>query len=359
MTITLTSKELDEIWEEAEQGDVFDNSASLRQSQMRTHLGALNNSQQNYHSQSNLDTDEQLCKIPQLLGEGYERNVNLSDQLDLNLSDYEYRDDVLVKIPTNEHQLHFSVLLAGKFTDDNNEQVGEGNTLICGGGIQKEGVWETKKGQRLIYTNVSISHELFANFFTGENPETNTWLRELVKEHDWQTQLFPRTTPAIQGVAQQIFNCPFQGATKKMYLQGKALELISLQFATVLDNGGKKQTSPRFKPDTIARIHHAKDILHCRLQNPPSLLGLAEIVGVSDRTLRSGFRQLFGTTVFNYLLQKRMEKAESLLREGNYSVAEVANLVGYSHLSLFASLFKRQYGISPKQCILGKKSVSG
>lgn len=47
----------------------------------------------------------------------------------------------------------------------------------------------------------------------------------LVKGDDWQTLLYPRTTPAIQGVVQQIINCPYQGITKRIYLQGKVMEL--------------------------------------------------------------------------------------------------------------------------------------
>lgn len=330
MTITLTSKELDEIFEEAQQSD---------------------------RSVANLEVDEQLHKIPHWLGEGSHQEIDLSSELCLCLSNFEYWDDVLVKYPINEHTLHFVVFLTGK-TGENHAQHGEGNTLICGGGIQREGVCETKKGQRIIGVNVQISHELFANFFARENEQANPWLQKLINENDWQTQFFPRTTLAIQGVAHQIFNCPFHGGTKKIYLQGKVFELIALQLASILENTSKKQTPPRLKPDTIARIHHAGDILSHRLEHPPSLLELAEIVGVSGRTLRRGFRELFGTTVFNYLLQKRMEKAEKLLREGNYTVTEVANLVGYSHLGLFASVFKRQYGISPRECIVGKKFLS-
>jgi AraC-like DNA-binding protein len=79
---------------------------------------------------------------------------------------------------------------------------------------------------------------------------------------------------------------------------------------------------------------------------------------VSERTIRRGFRELFGTTVFNYLTSIRMEQAEKLLRKGNCSVAEVANIVGYSHLGLFANVFKRHYGICPRECLMGKKSGS-
>ncbi|MBW4510705.1 MAG: AraC family transcriptional regulator [Scytonematopsis contorta HA4267-MV1] len=124
-----------------------------------------------------------------------------------------------------------------------------------------------------------------------------------------------------------------------VYLQGKILELIALHLAPILDNGNKKQALSRLKPDTIERVYQAQEILRSRLENPPSLLELAQLVGVSDRTLRRGFHELFGTTVFGYLTEKRMEQAEILLREGNSSVAEVANIVGYSHLSLFARSF--------------------
>jgi len=96
-----------------------------------------------------------------------------------------------------------------------------------------------------------------------------------------------------------------------------------------------------------------------RLENPPSLIELAQMVGVSDRTLRHGFQELFGTTVFGYLTSKRMEKAEQLLRSGKLSVTEVANSIGYSQPGNFAAVFKRKFGITPSECMLGKKNILG
>ena len=99
---------------------------------------------------------------------------------------------------------------------------------------------------------------------------------------------------------------------------------------------------PRLKAATIARIHHAREILLSRLENPPSLLELTQMAGISQTTLKRGFKELFGTTVFGYLTDKPMVKAEKLLRQNNSSVAEVANLVGYSHLGHFATAFKKK-----------------
>lgn len=85
---------------------------------------------------------------------------------------------------------------------------------------------------------------------------------------------------------------------------------------------------------------------------------LAQQVGLCDRTLRRGFRELFGTSVIGYLTQQRLNQAANLLRQGDYTIAEVATSVGYTHLGHFAAAFRKQFGMSPKEC-LASKSVFG
>jgi len=75
---------------------------------------------------------------------------------------------------------------------------------------------------------------------------------------------------------------------------------------------------------------------------------------VSDRTLQKGFKALFGVTPFAYLTRQRMNQAERLLRQPNRTVAEVANIVGYTNPAQFAAAFKRQFGITPSECLGGK-----
>jgi AraC-like DNA-binding protein len=99
-------------------------------------------------------------------------------------------------------------------------------------------------------------------------------------------------------------------------------------------------------------------MLRRRLKNPPSSLELATLVGLSDRTLQRGFQTLFDTTVVGYLAEQRLLQAEQLLRERSMTVTEVAHRVGYSHLGHFAA-FKRKFGITPSQCLLGKKVILG
>ncbi|MBD6619067.1 helix-turn-helix transcriptional regulator [Komarekiella sp. 'clone 1'] len=329
MTITLTMQEDWELWEEANQ---------------------------NCLQPSEREPFEIIRQMPKQLGQGYIRDIEVHPELWVMIWDCEYHDDMLMKISEWNHPLEFWVFLSGKIIDEYGGQLGEGYTSISGSGVQRQMIVKSPKSRR-VGVSIHTLPDVLVTFFPDETGEIPQQLRLLDKGNDWQTLLYPETTMAIQGIAQQIINCPFQGMTKRMYLQAKVLELVALQLAPILSAQNKLQPSPRLKPDTIARIHYAKEILLSRLENPPSLLELSQIVGVSDRTLRRGFKEMFGTTVFGYLSNIRMEQAEQLLREGKLSVAEVANLSGYSQQGHFAAAFKRKFGITPRECLSGKINI--
>ena len=162
-------------------------------------------------------------------------------------------------------------------------------------------------------------------------------------------------TSQMQTVIQQISQHPYQGAIARMYLEAKALELLAMQF-TQLTEFNSDTAKSTLRPKSIDCIYQAKDILATCLENPPLISELTQQVGLGDRTLRRGFRELFGKTIVGYLTLLRMEKAELLLRERKLSIGEVANLVGYSNLSHFSAAFKSQFGITPSQCMAGKLS---
>jgi AraC-like DNA-binding protein len=78
-------------------------------------------------------------------------------------------------------------------------------------------------------------------------------------------------------------------------------------------------------------------------------------VGINDRKLKQGFRQVLDTTVFGYLTHKRMEVACQLLRQQR-SVAAVAAAVGYDSPTAFSGAFKRKFSITPKAYQLAHSS---
>ncbi len=144
----------------------------------------------------------------------------------------------------------------------------------------------------------------------------------------------------MQSVLYQILNCPYRDFIREVYLQSKALELVALWLAQELDSRQINQSMVKLSPDDIERIYYARDILITNLLHPPTLLELARRVAINQRKLKQGFRQIFGTTVFGYLHDHRMEQAKQML-------AQVAHAVGYSHLSHFAAAFRKKFGVNP------------
>ncbi|NEQ23667.1 MAG: helix-turn-helix transcriptional regulator, partial [Microcoleus sp. SIO2G3] len=168
-------------------------------------------------------------------------------------------------------------------------------------------------------------------------------------------QSLGKTTRQMKQILQQLLHCHYQGLTRQLYLESKALELLSLQFAQWSDSVRSPQPI-KFRSDDIDRLHHAKEILIENFNHPPSLMDLARQVGLNERKLKQGFQQIFGTTVFGYLQTYRMQQAQQLLRDSNVTIASVAAAVGYRNSEAFSVAFQRQFAINPKAYQLGKLS---
>ncbi len=81
----------------------------------------------------------------------------------------------------------------------------------------------------------------------------------------------------------------------------------------------------------------------------PSLHELAAMVGTNECTLKKAFKQEFGTTVFQYLFDYRMELAVHYLLDTSLPIADIGIMLGYDYQSHFCTAFKRKHGVSPME----------
>ena len=304
-----------------------------------------------------LDDFENLEGVPKWLGRGYSCGIELLPGVWLNFSDREFHQDLMLQVPVHDHLIEILLFLSGFiYFDDVYPNLGGTCSYFSGSGISPAYVEKHRGKQRLLFVNVQILPELLESFFPkDEQPRAESQL--LFKQDDWKVAFYPTVDSKMRSLAHQLWNAPYRGAAKRMYLQAKVFELLAIYLDLISANQVQSHALPRLKPDTISRLYHAKEILTTQLENPSSLSELAQQVGVSDRTLQRGFQELFGTTVFGYLHTLRMEQAEQLLRNRQMRVSEVAHAVGYSHLGHFTAAFKRKFGITPKQCQRGKVNI--
>ena len=156
-----------------------------------------------------------------------------------------------------------------------------------------------------------------------------------------------RMTPEMRNVVERIDNCPYCGGLERLYLEAKILELLALRLAQVSEPP-RPRTGGSLGRRRMQRLHEAREIVEKRMTAPPSLQELSREVAMSTTLLKSGFRELFGETVFEHVRNLRLERARELLAESDASVKEVAHAVGYHSLSHFAKAFRCRYGAGPR-----------
>jgi AraC family transcriptional regulator len=74
---------------------------------------------------------------------------------------------------------------------------------------------------------------------------------------------------------------------------------------------------------------------------------LSRKVAINECYLKKGFKEMFGTTIFDFYQGQRMEHAKYLLYEKGLSVTEVSVMLGYSSISHFSTAFKKHTGLKP------------
>lgn len=95
------------------------------------------------------------------------------------------------------------------------------------------------------------------------------------------------------------------------------------------------------------KIIRAREILLAQIGEPLTIKALSRKVAINECYLKKGFKEMFGTTIFDFYQGQRMEHARYLLYEKGLSVTEVSVMLGYSSISHFSTAFKKHTGLKP------------
>lgn len=193
----------------------------------------------------------------------------------------------------------------------------------------------------MIYVSVDKLHELFSEYNIRSEFLNNT-----KSNTKYYNQQFFSTT--IRMVLNQIENNNLNAHFVNLYILGKIYELFTLYFSEAFN--AQKENCPFLDNEKDARkLKEAKDILLQKIDNPPILKELSEMTGLSEYKLKEGFKQVYGTTVYGFVLDKKLEIARENLEKGEMQVKDIAYEIGYENPSHFIAAFKKKYGITPKQ----------
>jgi AraC family transcriptional regulator len=100
------------------------------------------------------------------------------------------------------------------------------------------------------------------------------------------------------------------------------------------------------------KIVRSREILIQQIGEPITIKELSRKVAMNECYLKKGFKEMFGTTIFDFYQSQRMEHAKYLLYEKGLSVTEVSLILGYSSISHFSTAFKKHTGLKPCELLL-------
>lgn len=148
-------------------------------------------------------------------------------------------------------------------------------------------------------------------------------------------------------IIREILNNPYKNKMKQIYLEIKINELLLLIIDTNEKDFCKNVSSEILNKNDIEKLYYIREIITQNIDNPFSLKQLSRISGLNEFKLKKGFKEIFDSTVFEYIFEEKMQLGKKLIIETNQSIAEIASNVGYKNATHFTAAFKKHYQTLP------------
>lgn len=175
------------------------------------------------------------------------------------------------------------------------------------------------------------------------------FLSEENKEKKYYTE--EDISPSMAIVLNQLFQYNPNTSIKNLYYKGKGYELLSLYFNRNEDPN-VEHCPFLLDEENVLKLKKAKEVIIQKMAEPPGLQELADEVGITLKKLKTGFKQIYGDSVYGFLFDYKLEYARKLLDSGTYNVNEVGLKIGYSTSSHFIAAFKKKFGTTPKKYVM-------
>lgn len=269
--------------------------------------------------------------------------LKLSNNNDLeSLFDY--------NIDKSHIQFHFCLKGDSKFQFNNGSYsfpVASGNSILLYNPNQELPIKASLAANSLVLS-VLISIKKFHSLFSNQANQISFLNQDNIGNKFYKEK---KLAPMISVVLNQMVQQSVHQSMYKLYLRAKVFELMSLYFNK--DKEMDIEQCPFLVDDkNIKKIRNAKEIIISRMTEPPTLTDLATEVEISLKKLKEGFKQVYGASVYVFLLDYKMQVSKRLLSSGNYNVNEVALKVGYSTATHFINAFKKKFGTTPKKYLM-------
>ena len=200
-------------------------------------------------------------------------------------------------------------------------------------------LYQPKEVQKYVYY-VEDHPEVFWIHFTGYDVKNILEYHGIsLNQHIFYSGTLPEYKMSFRKIIWELQQCEYGYEDYIASLFNNALLLVSRQ----------QQNGENYTVTIPEEIEMAVSYFNENYNTKISVAQYAESLHISTNWFIRNFKQHMKISPAQYLLSLRMVNAQSLLENTDYSVGEIAEIVGYDNQLYFSRVFKKEYGISPAQ----------
>ena len=163
-------------------------------------------------------------------------------------------------------------------------------------------------------------------------------------------------SPSLRMSLDELYGTTLSALANPLFRTSKALESLSFYFHTE-EQADFTENCPFLKDQrNVDAVRKSKDILLQNMAKPMTIKDISLAVGLNEYQLKLGFKNIYGNTMHNYLVEYKLNHALKLMVTDNYKVQEAADAIGYSNPSHFIAAFKKKFGVTPKKYMMGQSA---
>ena len=216
--------------------------------------------------------------------------------------------------------------------------------ICCYANSHKTAYAFCEAGKPTRFTKVIVTRSYFDQFLQrryGDTYETSKNALDYLFQNP--------NSPELNFVFQQIKDCPAEGSARTLYMEGKVMELLSLVTHNLEQEQNRRHLPVKLDKKDKRSLGKAVTLMKRDLAAYPSISELAQTANMSPSRFQMAFRQVYGTTAYEYLKVMRMNYALLLLQDSDDSIRTVALKVGYRNAGHFSKLFRDTFGMGPQE----------
>ncbi|AWX32742.1 AraC family transcriptional regulator [Methanosphaera sp. BMS] len=141
--------------------------------------------------------------------------------------------------------------------------------------------------------------------------------------------------------------------SQKVYYQIKIIEIITYLYE--LNIGEIKNDYKTYTDAQIRVVRKIKNHLSRDIASYISLEVLSNSYGINLTTLKNCFRDMYGKPLYTWYREYKFLRAKELIKNTDYPISKIANMIGYKSSSKFTKAFKKEMGVLPSSYRKKKK----